>query len=304
MVPAELPSRLSILSEDQRAFYVEHGYLLLESLVPASWLDRLGAATARLVERSRTMTAPDDDIDIEPGHTPESPRLRRLIQPVGLDPEFWAFASQSLIIDLAADLVGPDVKIHHAKRNFKWADGGEEVKWHQDIPFYPHTNFSPLTIGVYLEDVGLEQAPMAVVPGSHRGPIFSLYNDKEEWVGAISDSDLERVAVDTAVPLMGPAGSITVHSCRAVHGSEPNRSASSRPLLLNAYSAADAFAYTAHSTPRPQVGAIVRGAPAPFARFEVDPEPCPIPPDWSKTGYRSIFAAQQEEDLATRTAAE
>ena len=301
MVQAEL--RPSFLSEDQREFYVENGYLLLEGVVPRGWLDRLRTATARLVERARTMTAPDQDIDLEPSHTPEAPRLRRLTQPVGLDPEFWAFASQSLIVDVAADLVGPNVKFHHAKLNFKWADGGEAVKWHQDIPFYPHTNFSPLTIGVYLDDVGPEQAPMAVVPGSHRGPIFSLYNDKEEWVGAISDADLKRVALATAVPLMGPAGSVTVHNCRAIHGSGPNRSASSRPLLLNAYSAADAFAYTAHSTPRPQVGAIVRGEPARFARFEADPD-CPIPPDWSKTGYRSIFAAQQEEDLAQRTAAE
>ena len=28
-----------------------------------------------------------------------------------------------------------------------------EVKWHQDIQYWPHTNYSVLTIGVYLEDV-------------------------------------------------------------------------------------------------------------------------------------------------------
>ena len=52
--------------------------------------------------------------------------------------------------DVAADIVGPDVKFHHSKLNFKWAEGGEEVKWHQDIQFWPHTNYSPATIGTLL----------------------------------------------------------------------------------------------------------------------------------------------------------
>jgi hypothetical protein len=63
-----------------------------------------------------------------------------------------------------ADLVGPDVKFHHSKLNFKWAQGGEGVKWHYDISFWPHTNYSPLTIGTYIHDCGLDQAPLQVLP--------------------------------------------------------------------------------------------------------------------------------------------
>ena len=69
--------------------------------------------------------------------------------------------------DIVADLVGPDVKFHHSKLNFKWMRGGEEVKWHYDISFWPHTNYSPLTIGTYLYDCGMEQGPLAVLPKSH-----------------------------------------------------------------------------------------------------------------------------------------
>ncbi len=36
------------------------------------------------------------------------------------------------------DLVGSDVRFHHSKLNTKWSDGGEEVKWHQDIQFWLH----------------------------------------------------------------------------------------------------------------------------------------------------------------------
>ena len=98
--------------------------------------------------------------------------------------------------------------LHHSKLNFKWAKGGEEVRWHQDIQFWPHTNYSPLTVGTCLHDVGPEQGPLGVIPGSHRGPLFDEYNDKDQWVGCLSDADLGRVDLDRAAyltPPMAPA---------------------------------------------------------------------------------------------------
>lgn len=42
-----------------------------------------------------------------------------------------------------------------------------------------------------------------------------------------------------------------------------------------------------------RAGDIVRGSPATVAHL--DPFPCPVPPDWSKLGYGSIFVAQKAE---------
>ncbi len=100
--------------------------------------------------------------------------------------------------------------------------------------------------------------------------------------------------------LPGPAGSITVHNCRTVHGSPPGAGRSEgnvpgRPLLLNAYTSADAFAYTPNPSRSIHDRAIVRGRPARWAHH--DPRPCQVPPDWS-AGYTSIFAAQSGEDSA------
>jgi hypothetical protein len=61
------------------------------------------------------------------------------------------------------------------------------------------------------------------------------------------------------------------------------------------YSSADACAYTAAPTPTSHTGEIVRGmAPA---RAHLDPRPCPLPPDWARQGYRSIYAAQSGEPV-------
>ena len=158
----------TVLTREQREFYFENGYLLVESIIPKDWIARAREVTAEMVERTRTLTKSDAVFDLEPGHSADSPRLRRLTSPVEHHPFYWEWASQSVIADLAADLVGPDVKFHHSKLNFKWAGGGEEVKWHQDISYWPHTNYSPLTIGVYLHDVGDEQGPLGAVPRLRR----------------------------------------------------------------------------------------------------------------------------------------
>jgi len=288
-----------VLTPDQRQQFFDDGYLLLERFVSQEWLDRLWAVTNGFIDESKALERSNDTLDLEPNHSAKNTCLRRLIQPVAQDPVYWDFTRNGPIVDLAEDLLGPDIKFHHSKLNFKWSGGGEEVKWHQDIQFWPHTNYSVLTIGVYLEDVDDEMGPMGVVPGSHKGEIFNQYNDKDQWAGSIDDRDIPRVDTDKAVYLKGPAGSVTIHHCRMVHGSMPNNHPTrSRPLLLQAYSSADALPITPHNNKSAESGAIVRGKAARWVEF--DETPCQMPPDY-ENGYQSIFAIQQEE--ADRAAA-
>jgi ectoine hydroxylase len=167
------------------------------------------------------------------------------------------------------------------------------VKWHQDIQFFPHTDYSVMTIGVYLYDCGEAQGPLGVLPASHEGPLYDQYNDRGEWVGCLSDQDAAKLDFSRAAYLTGPAGSITIHNCRTVHGSKPNLSDTGRPLLLTVLSSADAFPYTHNPLTTRFYGQCIRGQQARVANH--DPRPCPVPPDWSG-GYSSIFALQQGEE--------
>ena len=286
-----LARRPRVLTQAQREHYFQHGYLGAPAVVPRAWLDRLNECTAAYVEESRHANG-DRRFDLEPDHSAERPRIRRLNSPTDVDALYWEFASTGPFVDVAEDLLGPDVKFHHSKLNFKWSGGGEEVKWHQDIQFWPHTNYDVLTVGVYLEDVDARMAPMGVIPGSHNGPLYDLYDeDGTQWTGHIRAADLPSVAVERAGYIDGPAGTVTVHNCRAVHGSAPNWSARPRPLLLCAYAAADAIPITNLVSGSAHGNELVRGAPARWARF--DPRPCLLPPDWSKTRPKSIFEHQQ-----------
>lgn len=280
-----------VLTQAQREFYFDKGYVMLEGLINQEWLARLRRVTADFVEKSRAVERSDEVFDLAPSHSTERPRMRRLKRPDDRDPIYWEFA-RGLIADVAADLVGPDVVFHLSKLNFKWNDGHDEVKWHQDVQFYPHTNYSPLTIGTYLNDTARADGPVAVLPGTHEGPLYDQYDARGVWAGCLSDADAKELDLSDLVYLEGLAGSITVHNCRTVHGSPPSEVDDGRPLLLNAYTSADAFAYTPHPQPSAHAYEIVRGERARWAHH--DERPCQIPPDWSG-GYTSIFAAQAGE---------
>ena len=96
-----------------------------------------------------------------------------------------------------------------------------------------------LAVGVMLDDAFLENGPLLVVPGSHKGPTWDHHSDGY-FCGAM-DPTRKEVDFESAVPLTGRAGSMSFHHVRLVHGSAQNVSDKPRRLLLYEYSAGDAF---------------------------------------------------------------
>jgi hypothetical protein len=290
---------LSVLSEAQRRRYFSNGYLILPDYVPEPWLGRLRNATAELLDRSRSVGQSNDVFVLEEGHSAEDPRLHRVTSPQDHHSAFWEFMCDPLMTDLAADLVGPDVKFHHAKLNVKSRQGSRGFKWHQDIQAWPHTDYSPLTIGVYVDGCAADQGPLSFVPGSHEGPLYTMYDDAGNFVVRMRDEDLAWLEDDLVDCPTGGPGTTILLNCRTVHGSTPNRAAAARPLLLTVYSSADSFAYTPSPITSPHQGDVVRGRAAKFASFDL--RPCELPPDW-RGGYRTAWTYQSEEERRRRQA--
>ena len=293
MTPEEIleqPNR--ILTQAQREEYFEKGFISLQELVPITVLKELQKTTNSFVQKSKKITKSDDRFDVGTNHSAETPVLRRLKSPDTASDVYWNF-SKGLIADVAADLVGPNVVFHHSKLNFKWFDASDTVKWHQDIQFFPHTNYNVLTIGCYLTDTTMVNGPLAALPGSHNQNLYNQYDSNGNWTGMLSDYDAETLDRSSVEYLTGKAGSITVHNARTLHYSPSSKSPTPRPLLLNCYTSADAKPYTPHPIPTVNSYEVVRGVPVKWAHH--DPRPCQIPPDWSG-GYTSIYAAQAGED--------
>ena len=280
------------LKQVQREFYYEKGYLVFPSLIGHNELATLRTAANSIVETTRQLTESSREIDLEQDHSSDHPRLRRAAYLDDLDPTFWGIFADSVIPDIAADLLGPNVRFREIMLNFKWSDGGAEVKWHQDIAFYPHTHSGTMQFLIFLEDVSSEQGPLEIYERSHQWEIFEHYDDQGEWTGAIRANDLQGACLAPPVAITGSAGTVSVHHSRTVHGSRRNHSNLGRPVLVITYGAADAVPYTAPAYPSSRYGRIVRGVSPNYAHHEE--MLVPMPPDWSG-GYTSIFDHQESE---------
>ena len=118
-----------VLPERERERYFEDGFLAVPGYVGVAWLARLRAVVTAKIEESRALAASDDQFDLAPDHTAEKPDIRRLRKAVDQHPELWEFAKDPAAVDLCADLLGPDIRFHSSKLNFKWSEGGDAVRW-------------------------------------------------------------------------------------------------------------------------------------------------------------------------------
>ncbi len=228
-----------MIGEADVAFYREHGYLVVENVYAPEEVQAMRDALAGLIDRARGLTDHDSVYDLEPGHTPEAPRVRRIKNPFDADPVFRDMVEHPNLTAVLSRIVSPDLRLHGGKINIKAAEYGSPVEWHQDWAFYPHTNDDVLAVGVLLEDATEENGPLLVIPGSHKGPTWDHHVDGH-FAGAM-DPDACGIDFSRAVALTGKAGACTFHHVRAVHGSAQNTSGRDRPLLLYQVAAADAW---------------------------------------------------------------
>lgn len=230
---------LEAITPEQKAFYDENGYLVLENRIPPETLTAIRDEIAKYVEQAKSLSESSPEIDLEDTHTPEDPRVRRIKLPHTHNAVMRDLMYSDRVLAPARDLIGPSLRLHTTKLNMKSAGFGAAVEWHQDFAFYPHTNDDVLAIAVIIDDMAEENGPLMVFPGSHNGPIHNHHVDGV-FAGAM---DLAACGFDMAdaVPLMGPAGSISIHHGRIVHGSALNRSDRDRRLLFYEMMAADAF---------------------------------------------------------------
>ena len=228
-----------VLTQDQIDSYSEHGCLVLERHLPDEIVEDIRREIARFEDEARGMVESNDRLDLEDSHTLDEPRLRRIKLPHTISDMMRDLMYSDHILAPARDLIGPNLRLHTSKLNMKSAGYGAAVEWHQDYAFYPHTNDDILAIGVIIDDMESENGPLMVYPGSHKGPVYDHHVDGV-FAGAFNPEDVGLDPKD-AIELKGPAGSISIHHGRIVHGSALNTSDRSRRILFYEMMAADAF---------------------------------------------------------------
>ena len=226
-----------MISDNDVCRYHEDGYLVVQNVLDDNELGELKRVTDEFVEKARQVSENNEIYDLEESHSAAEPRVRRINVPHLHHPAYARMVGHPNILAVLKKLLGPSICFDVSKLNLKAAGYGAPVEWHQDWAFSPHTNDDLATVGIMIDEVDDENGPMMVIPGSHKGPIFDHHADGV-FCGAMNRADVD---VAKAMALTGPAGSITVHHFRSIHGSATNTSGRPRRFLLQQYRAADSW---------------------------------------------------------------
>lgn len=255
---------MAVLTPDQKNDFERDGYLVIEDALDSEVLETLKREFEQWVEESRSFSDNyGETIDgrprfsVQPGHSADKPGLRRISSPNELSENYLNAMRTSIAVDAVTELFGPNLRFNNAKVNSKLPGAGTEVKFHQDFQFELHSNHDLMSVLYFLDDVTLENGPLEVVPGSHKGPLHNLWHDGV-FTGAV-DQPTAQWAQTNSVPCVGPAGSACLMHTRLLHGSAPNRSEKPRTLFICAYNAEDARPIQENHIPSVHMGELVRG---------------------------------------------
>lgn len=210
---------------DLRQEYTERGFVSLPHLLDETDLNRLHAAFDESVASGR-MEVGDTEII---GNN----------DAIYKHPTFEEYASDERICSVVTELMGRPFELQHSKlMNKPTRDLGKgEILWHQDFPFFPHTNTDLLAVAIHLDDEDKDSGSVRAIPGSHRHGVLSHCEDGEFVYKCTEMVDYRD---EETVLFAGKAGNVTVHHSLLLHSSARKNADSPRRVLFYQYRAQDA----------------------------------------------------------------
>jgi hypothetical protein len=171
-----------------------------------------------------------------------SSKLQNLNDAIYFDDAIMNLARHPRVLALVEAIVGQKVELQHAKMINKYPAQGasSNVNWHQDYPFFPHTNDDLLAFALHFDDETDESGPLQFLSGSHKTGVLSHADAASgEFVYKINDPSFDMAKFPSTVVKCN-AGDVTLHHGNVIHASSPSKGKRRRVLYLQ-YRAIDAL---------------------------------------------------------------
>lgn len=215
-----------MIAPEQSRAYDRNGFLLLPGWFDQQEVDALRSEIPEILaveSAGRTKEKSDEHVRIFYG-----------VHKIGS--LFGELVRHPRVLPLVRQIIGEPVYVHQSKLNMKAAFEGSAFDWHQDFAFWHHRDGMPrpnvVNVIVFLDDVDLFNAPIYLVPGTHR---LGLVNGSAVTLSKEQVRDL--VAQHGLEAAIGTRGSVLIFGGMIVHASPPNISPYNRALALITYNA-------------------------------------------------------------------
>jgi non-heme Fe2+,alpha-ketoglutarate-dependent halogenase len=201
-----------VLTDEQIEFYHREGYLYP--------LD--GISKERCNELLDGVTRFEDEYGVNPGVFKLKGHLTMK--------ETWDFVREPRILDIAEDLIGPNILAFASRFWVKPGSDGSFVSWHQDSAYFGCDPHDMVTCWVALTPANRGNGCMRSMPGSHK----IGYEHDESHENAPGDAPGEKKNLlgrgqtirgldeSKAVHMELEQGQFSIHNERTAHASGPN----------------------------------------------------------------------------------
>jgi ectoine hydroxylase-related dioxygenase (phytanoyl-CoA dioxygenase family) len=210
-------SASGILSDDEIAAYRRDGYVVPRFRLEGGDLEALQQAVGEVVSDNPGLL--DQAI--------VSPHIRGSgVQ--GLEvrsPDYWMrIASHPKIVDMVAQVVGPDIILWGSTLFYKRALAGPETGWHRDGQVWPIKPLETTTVWIAATESNTQNGCLRVIPGSHSARRVGehVFQDRKDMIvrrSLAQDEFDESLSRDIELE----PGQMVMFDVYTVHGAAHNR---------------------------------------------------------------------------------
>ncbi len=145
------------------------------------------------------------------------------------DLSFLNYARTPEILDMAEQLIGPDIALWNSSFFAKPAKKGRATPWHQDGEYWPIRPLATCTVWIAIDDSTPDNGCLRVIKGSHKNKDLRQHNTNPDPNLTLNQElPLTEYDEERAEDIVLEAGQMSLHDVFIVHGSAANTSGKSR----------------------------------------------------------------------------
>ncbi len=209
---------LRALTQEQLDRFRQRGFAVIGKLLENDELlelrdeyDRL-FAEARQTARMRNLSSADGGAATEAAE-----EMLQIMQMCERSIIFRRLLYHQRILDIAEDLIGPNLQLFHDQALYKPAHRGGPIHWHQDNGYWQCAPANLVSCWMTLDDVDVHNGAMHVIPGSHLQPVA---HEREQGTPLFDVGD--KIDASAAEVIELPAGGVMFHHCQTLHHTPRN----------------------------------------------------------------------------------